>query len=63
MENEECCDDCEDGIIYDNTCGLCNGSGEGMYDGSTCRRCKGKGSGTEYCDCPRGQERLKEEIF
>lgn len=31
----------------DNTCTLCNGSGEGMYDGSTCSSCKGLGVKTK----------------
>jgi DnaJ-class molecular chaperone len=33
----------EDIMEQDNTCTLCNGSGEGMWDGSTCSSCKGLG--------------------
>ena len=61
-EETECCDNCEDGKLNE-ICGTCNGSGEGQYDGSTCSICGGKGIETSYCSCPRGDERLAEEVF
>ena len=66
MKREDC-DTCEGEGYLEDSCGVCNGSGEGMYDGSSCYYCKGSGVEKIECDacglCNECLELLEDCVF